>query len=70
MTLGTRPVSELLCLLDENMTLGDLLYFAVIGRKEHAKSLDKSKRQRRKRKEASGHPPTPPATLSAPGAAV
>jgi len=52
------------------MTLGDLLYFAVVGRKEHAKSLDKSKRQRRKRKEAYGNPPTPPATLPVPGASV
>jgi hypothetical protein len=73
MTLGTRPVSELLVLLDENMTLGDLLYFAVVGRKEHRRINEKSMKQRRARKVATGQAP-PPAPVAppvpAPGASV
>lgn len=71
MTLGTRSVAELLTLLDENMTLGDLLYFAVVGKKEHRRINDKAMRQRRARKVATEAlaPPEPPA-LPVPGATI
>ena len=71
MTLGTRPVSELLVLLDENMTFGDLLYYAVLGKKEHRRMVDKSTRQRRARKLATGQvPPPAPADPPTSGSAV